>query len=116
MAQRDWAKEIAMGFWGKMLGGHQGGGHHRSGRSNHGGSTHHASSNSLPPYRSSQPLPASAITAACPKCRAFGAPGDHFCQQCGTALVPLACGTCRSEVPIGARFCQQCGTPVTALG
>ncbi|WP_244106054.1 double zinc ribbon domain-containing protein [Paraburkholderia phenazinium] len=103
-----------------MLGGHHGGGHHGSGRSNHGGSSsHHASSNglnSLPPYRSGQPLPASASTAACPKCRAFGAPGDHFCQQCGTALVPLACGTCRSEVPIGARFCQQCGTPVTALG
>jgi predicted amidophosphoribosyltransferase len=108
-----------MGFWGKMLGDHHGGGHHGSGRSNHGGSSHHASSNglnSLPPYRSGQPLPASASTAACPKCRAFGAPGDHFCQQCGTALVPLACGTCRSEVPIGARFCQRCGTPVTALG
>ncbi|HEV3423888.1 MAG TPA: zinc ribbon domain-containing protein [Paraburkholderia sp.] len=98
-----------------MLGSHRGGGHHGAGWNRGERNSHHASRSDTGGYRTGKPLPSSTADDACPKCRAFGAPDDRFCQQCDSGLVPVACSTCRAEIRIGARFCQQCGTAVSAL-
>ena len=44
----------------------------------------------------------------CPRCGANNAPGQRFCNACGTPL-PSACPNCGTPVNPGATFCPRCG-------
>jgi class 3 adenylate cyclase/predicted ATPase len=49
----------------------------------------------------------------CGACGAENAPGNRFCNRCGTALATL-CGVCGQPNPPDAGFCGSCGNAVGA--
>jgi uncharacterized RDD family membrane protein YckC len=52
----------------------------------------------------------------CPNCGAALAPGDRFCQTCGSAaLVDRSCAVCGVRLSPTAAFCAGCGAPVGAV-
>ena len=46
----------------------------------------------------------------CPRCGANNAPGQRFCNACGTPL-PTGCANCGTLLNPGATFCPRCGMP-----